>query len=69
MSMVPRCTVCDDRIDAYGRGGTRCSRCNEPCPTCQKDVACCPHPLVEAVPFVRIVRDTDPRTGRERVAA
>lgn len=47
MSLVPRCTVCDSRIDAYGRGGTRCARCSQPCPTCGRDPAYCQHPLRE----------------------
>lgn len=41
----PACTVCDARLDAYGRDGTRCVRCSEPCPTCGGDVAHCQHPL------------------------
>lgn len=45
MSLVPRCTVCDEKLDAYGRDGTRCDRCKEPCPTCNGDVRFCTHPL------------------------
>lgn len=29
MSMIPRCVICDDKIDAHGRGGVRCRACNE----------------------------------------
>lgn len=39
------CAVCDGRIDAYGRDGTRCKQCTDPCPTCDGDVAYCSHPL------------------------
>jgi hypothetical protein len=45
MSLVPRCSTCDERIDGYGRQGTRCSRCNTPCPVCSGDIAFCGHPL------------------------
>jgi hypothetical protein len=37
------CSVCDGRIDPWGRDGVRCARCNEPCPTCHGDVARCHH--------------------------
>lgn len=43
------CAVCDGAIDPHGRDGTRCRRCQEPCPTCEGDVAYCAHPLPEAV--------------------
>jgi hypothetical protein len=40
------CSVCDRRIDPWGRDGVRCARCNEPCPTCHGDVARCHQALV-----------------------
>lgn len=49
MSAVPRCTVCDARLDPYGRDGPRCDRCSEPCPTCGGNVANCLHPLADAL--------------------
>lgn len=39
------CAVCDGPINAYGAGGALCARCQQPCPTCDGDVAHCPHPL------------------------
>ncbi len=26
--MIPRCVTCDDGLDAYGRDGVSCHRCN-----------------------------------------
>jgi len=63
MSLVPGCIICDRRIDAYGRDGTRCARCNEPCEVCGKDVSLCHHPLAP------VHRDIDPETKWPRVAA
>jgi hypothetical protein len=65
MSDLPSCSVCDTRIDPYGRDGVRCSRCAEPCPTCGRDVSLCVHPLAERA-------DLDPKelpNGRFQVAA
>jgi predicted amidophosphoribosyltransferase len=59
------CSVCDRRIDPWGRDGVRCARCNEPCPTCHGDVAYCHHKLV---PFTPMRLDTAPDNGRNRVA-
>jgi hypothetical protein len=39
------CSVCDRRIDPWGRDGVRCARCNEPCGVCGKDKAYCHHSL------------------------
>lgn len=50
MSVANQCSVCDGPINAFGAQGTRCHRCNEPCPICGKDVACCPHPLRDEQP-------------------
>jgi hypothetical protein len=50
MSLIPRCVVCADKIDAYGRQGTRCARCSQPCPTCHGEAASCQHPLPELLP-------------------
>jgi hypothetical protein len=46
MSMVNKCTVCDEPVNPYG-GETRCGRCCQPCPTCRGDVMLCKHPLPE----------------------
>lgn len=51
MSMVPRCTVCDSRVDPYLRPA-RCPRCEQSCGVCGGDVAMCLHPLPE--PLVEV---------------
>jgi hypothetical protein len=64
MSMVNKCTVCDEPVNPYG-GETRCDRCYQPCPTCRGDVMLCKHPLPERA-------DLDPKelpNGRFQVAA
>ena len=48
MSAVPRCSVCDARLDAYGRDGTRCARCSRPCPDCGGVIGFCSHELPDA---------------------
>lgn len=63
MSLIPRCTVCDDGLNPYGQE-TRCARCSAPCPSCGGDVALCSHPL----PLTE-VEQLPARAGRSRIAA
>ena len=60
MSMIPRCAICADAIDAYGRDGTLCARCRQGCPQCGKSPAYCQHPLTD-------VSVTDLGDGRFRL--
>lgn len=73
MSLIPKCSVCDQPVENPYAPATHCARCSQPCDVCRGPVQNCAHPLPERAdltpPYSRVSFDIDPQSKRDRFAA